>query len=87
MKKEQYVMSEEEREETRIESVEDRLLRAIAILEFRVNKHRKDLCTDDELRLIKGERTEEEPRDPNDRDENPYDATASPEVPGSFCKR
>ena len=55
MEKEKYVMIEEEREEIRVASVEDRLLRAIAILEFRVNKHRKDLCTDDELRLIKGE--------------------------------
>ena len=55
MEKEKYVMSEEEREEIRVASVEDRLLRAISILEFRVNKHRKDLCTDDELRMIKGE--------------------------------
>ena len=55
MEKERYVMSEEEREEIRVASVEDRLLRAISILEFRVNKHRKDLCTDDELRMIKGE--------------------------------
>ena len=55
MEKEKYVMSEEEREEIRVASVEDRLLRAISILEFRVNKYRKDLCTDDELRFIRGE--------------------------------